>query len=87
MVVDGHGRHVLLVAEDAVNNRISPFGAVNLDFAAVAFDRFNRELDAFSDVFQVIRIDGNRRSFNKAPQQRFVFVAVRVGKRQKIIPV
>jgi hypothetical protein len=51
VVVNGDGREAVVVSEDAVNDGIAFFSALNLGFAAVALDRFDREIDAFSDVF------------------------------------
>jgi hypothetical protein len=52
-----------------MDNGIPLFGAINLGFAAKSLDRFDRQLDAFSDVFEVIRIDGDRRNFDKTTEQ------------------
>src|ERR1044072_4029305 len=86
MVVDRDSRTVAVVAKHAVNDRIALFCLVNLDFAAVALNRRDREIDAFSDVLRMTWIDGNCRGFNETLQECFKLLPVRIGKRQQTIP-
>ena len=86
MVVDGDGRPVFVVAEDAMHDRIALFGPINLSFTAVTFDSVDGELDALCDVFGMGWIDGDGGSFYKLAQQFFKLRPVRFCKRQKVIP-
>src|SRR5690349_20515998 len=86
MVVDCHGRPVVVVAKDAVNDRISLFSLINLDFSAVALDGGDCKIDAFSDVLRMIWIDRNRWGFDEALQECFKLLPVRIGKRQQTFP-
>src|ERR1051325_637352 len=86
VVVNRDRWQVVIVAKDAMDYGISLFSAINFNFTAISLECFAGELDTFPDIVSMIRIDGDRRSFNKTLQQRLKLLAMRVGKREKTIP-